>query len=385
MSGVADKKAHIQMVIPDRSYRRLAQVVVVMAIGVSGCASRPSASVLDPVRQVNLPQKRVLLLTATNRTSLGPSKGFGATWAEAVAYQSYEMSVPPAHKVSEVEYPTDRPDAQKQFVVTSKKDLSEADFVSAATRSVGSVGSVEVYVHGYNNSFQEALYREAQVITDSGLDSPVMFSWPSQASVVGYVADKDAVLYSRHDLETVVKALSSAKKVKRIVLFGHSMGGFLVMEVVRQLKLEHREDIIAKLQVILASPDIDLDVFSSQMKEIGKLPTPLTLFISKDDRALQVSSLLGAERPRLGRLDIKDPMIQKQAIKHDIRVVDLSSLKATDGVGHDRFASLAKFGRQLQLLDSRPSAARVGAFVFDAAGVAVSSPFKLASSVVTPK
>ena len=373
------------MMFPDRSYRRAVQLTVVMAIGLSGCASRPSAAVLDPARLTNLPQKRVVLLTATNRNALGPSKGYGVNWSETVAYQSYEMSVPPAHKVSAIEYPTDRPDPQKQFVVTKRQDLSEGDFTAAAARSVGSDGSVEVYVHGYNNSFQEALYREAQMITDSGLDSPIMFSWPSQASVVGYVADKDAVLYSRHDLETVVKALSSANKVKRIVLFGHSMGGFLVMEVVRQLKLEHREDVIAKLQVVLASPDIDLDVFKSQMKEIGKLPSPLTLLISKDDRALEVSSLLGAERPRIGRLDISDPIIQQEAVKNHIRVVDLSSLKATDGVGHDRFASLARFGRQLEMLDRKPSAARVGAFVFDAAGFAVSSPFKLASSVVTPR
>jgi esterase/lipase superfamily enzyme len=360
--------------------------MVIMAIGLSGCASRPSAAVLNPVQPANLPEKRIVMLTATNRNRLGPGHGFGTTWSQAVAYQSYEMSVPPAHQISAIEYPADRPDPQKQFVVTRRQNLSESEFVTAA-RSVGSDGSVELYVHGYNNSFQEALYREAQIVADSGLDDPIMFSWPSQASVVGYVADRDAVLYSRRDLQSVVTALASTKKIKRIILFGHSMGGFLVMEVVRQLKLEHREDVISKLQVLLASPDIDVDVFRSQIKEIGKLPVPLTLFVSKVDRALAISSLLGGERPRVGRLDINDPIIQQAAVQNDVRVIDLSSLKATDGVGHDRFASLARFGKQLELLDRTPaaSASRVGAFVFDAAGVAVSSPFRLASSVITPK
>jgi len=375
------------MMFPDRSTRRLSQVVIMMVAVLSGCASRPSAAVLDPVHPANLPEKRIVMLTATNRDSLGPSRGFGVNWAQSVAYQSYEMSVPPTHKPAAIEYPKDRPDPQQQFVVTRRQDLSEAGFVAAAANSVGPDGSVQIYVHGYNNSFQEALYREAQVTADSSLQDPIMFSWPSQASIVGYVADRDAVLYSRHDLQTVVAALSSAKKIKRIVLFGHSMGGFLVMEVVRQLKLEHREDVIGKLQVVLASPDIDVDVFRSQLKEIGKLKYPPTLLISKVDRALAVSSFLGGERPRVGRLDVGDPLIQQAALENDITLIDLTSLKATDGVGHDRFASLARFAKQLEALDRTPAAAasRVGTFVFDAAGAAVSSPFRLASTVVSGK
>lgn len=372
------------MMFYNASARRLSQAAVILVTVLSGCASRPSAAVLDPVHLANLPQNRILMLTATNRDSLGSSRGYGVDWSQSVAYQSYEMSVPPAHQATAIEYPTDRPDPQKQFVVTKRQDLSEAGFVDAAARSVGTDGTVQIYVHGYNNSFQEALYREAQVTADAGLRDPILFSWPSQASLVGYVADRDAVLYSRHDLQTVVAALSSAKKIKRIVLFGHSMGGFLVMEVVRQLKLEHREDVVGKIQVVLASPDIDVDVFRSQLKEIGKLTYPPTLLVSKDDRALAVSSFLGGERARVGRLDISDPSIQQAAKQNDITLIDLSSLKATDGVGHDRFASLARFANQLQALDRTPAAAasRVGAFVFDAAGTAISSPFRLASSVV---
>ena len=109
-----------------------------------------------------------------------------------------------------------------------------------------------------------------------------------------------------------------------------------------------------------------------------------SLFVSKDDRALVASSLIASERPRVGRVDINDPMIKEAALKGGLRVIDITSLHGSDGLGHDRYASLAKFGTQLAAFESgrRSSAGDVGAFVFDAAGAAVASPFRLAGRVV---
>lgn len=60
----------------------------------------------------------------------------------------------------------------------------------------------------------------------------------------------------------VRQAIRSAQFDGAVGIFWHSMGGFLVMEAVRQLKLQHREDVIDKLAVILDAPDINVDVFS---------------------------------------------------------------------------------------------------------------------------
>lgn len=154
------------------------------------------------------------------------------------------------------------------------------------------------------------------------------------------------------------------------------------METVRELKLQHRDDVIGKLAVILAAPDIDVDVFRSQLKDIGRMPIPISLLVSKDDRALVASSFIAGERARVGRLDIDDPVIREAALKERLRVIDITSIQASDGMG--RYASLAKFGAQLASFESgkRSTAGEVGAYVFDAAGAAVASPFRLAGRVV---
>lgn len=114
----------------------------------------------------------------------------------------------------------------------------------------------------------------------------------------------------------------------------------------------------------------------------------LTLLVSKDDRALAASSFLDANHPRAGRLDIDDPQIKEVAVKYGIKLVDISSVKGSEGLGHDRFVSLAKLYPQLASLDGsvgRRSPGQVGAFIFDTAGATIASPFRLVSKVVYPQ
>ena len=162
------------------------------------------------------------------------------------------------------------------------------------------------------------------------------------------------------------------------------MGGFLIMEALRQLKLEGRGEVLDKLVVILAAPDIDADVFRKQLTVIGPLKTPLTLFVSKDDKALRISSFLGGERQRAGRLDVDDPVVEDAAARYGIKVIDITSVKADDRLGHDRYANLAAIGPQLVSIEQRDgvSSRQTGAFVFDAAASVISSPFRLAGRVI---
>lgn len=352
----------------------------------AGCATRPSADVLAPVRLGEAATEKLTVLATTNRSRDVAGRGYDGVWAGSLTYEQYELSIPPERKDTTINYPTSTPNPKRQYIVTQRRQLSEKAFVQTATGSAGADGTVTIFVHGYNYSYQEALFRVAQMGADGkALAAPILFSWPSAAAVSGYVTDRDAALYSRSELDALVKSLSASGKVKRIVLLGHSMGGFLVMEAVRQLKLQHREDIIDKLMVILAAPDIDVDVFRSQLRDIGKMPTPITLLVSKDDRALSVSSFLGGERPRVGRLDIDDPVVSNAALKEGVRIIDITSVRGEDGLGHDRYASLAQFGTQFLASENqkRASIGNVGAFVFDAAGAVVASPFRIAGAVAS--
>ena len=62
---------------------------------------------------------------------------------------------------------------------------------------------------------------------------------------------------------------------KRIDIIAHSMGNWVTMEALRQLAITGDRDLGGKLgDVVLASPDIDVDVFKKQMRRYGKPDKP---------------------------------------------------------------------------------------------------------------
>jgi esterase/lipase superfamily enzyme len=164
----------------------------------------------------------------------------------------------------------------------------------------------------------------AQMSADAKLTAtPIAFSWPSQGELAGYVADKDSATYSRDYLVDLMNELTRDRVVGDVTIFGHSMGGWLVVEALRQLKLEGRQDVLVKLNVILAAPDIDSDLFRTQMAVIGKLPRPMIILVSKDDRALEASKILSYSTARVGRLDVDDPKVQAAAVEAGIVLIDI--------------------------------------------------------------
>lgn len=351
-----------------------------LALALASCSSRPPEEVLSPIASPQTRAQVVTVIAATNRARSPSKKGFGGLWASALTLDRYNFSVPLNRNGTEIAYPVGERDLRDHYFVTGRDSLTIDNFVSAIINASDFDGTVAIFVHGYNNSYQEALYRTAQMAADvTNGGTPILFSWPSAASVMGYVADRDAAMYSRSELNAVILAVGKYSKVKRIIILGHSMGGFLSMEAVRQLRLQGASKVTAKLQIILASPDIDVDVFRSQLRDIGKLRTPITLLVSKSDRALMVSSILAGQRERVGKVDVDDPVVEAAAKADRLRVVDISSLKSVDGLGHDRFATFARFGGRLvrdEVQDSR-SLGKVGAFVFDTAESAVTSPFRM--------
>src|SRR5690606_26852535 len=85
--------------------------------------------------------------------------------------------------------------------------------------------------------------------------------------------------------------------------------------------------------VVLASPDIDIDVFKSQLQRIGRPDRPFFVLISRDDRALLVSSIIAGNRPRVGDYDRDSDLASLGVV-----VVDVSGLSSGDRLNHARFA-----------------------------------------------
>ncbi|AYF03772.1 hypothetical protein PY32053_04238 (plasmid) [Paracoccus yeei] len=231
--------------------------------------------------------------------------------------------------------------------------------------------SVILYVHGYNNTLQESVYRTAQIAHDSrAAEATVLFAWPSAGRAVGYVADRDAADFSRAALVRLMTDLAKNPRIGRIMVVGHSMGGRLTQEALMQLSLAGRRDVLNRLEVVLADPDIDVDLFLEQARIVGPLTPPLMVMVATDDRALRTSQVLAGGHNRVGRVDVHDPRVQQAARALGVRIVDFTAI-ATDAMAHNRIVQVAALYSRLPASETRPSLRKAGAFVFGAVGAGI--------------
>jgi esterase/lipase superfamily enzyme len=112
------------------------------------------------------------------------------------------------------------------------------------------------------------------------------------------------------------------------------MGTLLTMEGLVDAQLSGRLGTRAKINsIMLASPDIDIDLFRTQ---IGLLPRPIVermyLLISKDDSALRFSRRIAGGVPRVGAADVAD------LEDLGVTVIDLSEIEDSSSGSHSKFA-----------------------------------------------
>jgi esterase/lipase superfamily enzyme len=363
---------------------RLAGMVLVLVI--SGCAGRPGPEVLRTVEPVP-ESSQVTVFTATTRALASQDTiEFTPDRSHSLTYARFAVSIPPTHVPSNIEWPHGHPDPSTSFAVVDQTFLPREAFlqqVGTASRAAGR--GVGIFVHGFNHSFPETLFRLAQLSADAGLEAPqIAFAWPSQATLRGYLDDKNSATYSRDYLAEVIADLA-AQETGEITIVGHSMGAWLVMEALRQLRLEGHHRAVDRLRVILAAPDIDVDVFRRQLEVIGPLSSPLMVLVSPDDRALLVSQWLAASRPRTGSFDVRDPEVQAAAQAANVQIVDISAVADTGGVGHDRYIALATtIPHHDTAADTGPlgDIRQAGVFILDAVGATISAPFGLAGQAL---
>jgi esterase/lipase superfamily enzyme len=358
--------------------------IVLVAIALPNCASRPGPEVLTPIAAPP-GVKALQIYVATTRERANPSENvFTANRAKALNFAKFSVSVPPNHKPGNIEMPADPPDSQSSFAIVNQAVMSDADFRNAVAPSVRrKKHKVFVFVHGFNNNFQESLFRLAQLQADAKIDGiPVLFSWPSQGQVIAYEADKEAAISSRDQLMALLTMLTSSPAVGDILVMAHSMGAMLTTDALRQLRIEGKSQVIARLgRVVLAAPDIDARTFRAQVQTIGPLKPPLLVLVSKDDGALRFSSMLSGAVPRAGALDIDNPVVQEAALKAQVQVVDISRLASHDGLHHDQFVSVAVLYSRLQH-NAASYRNTAGTFIFNEEGARMVQPVNVGAQAL---
>ena len=333
---------------PTNCLRRLVLAVALVALG--GCASggvgemtasvAASAKSLGGAREMGEALTVQMFVASTRRddTRVGDAVADGG-----VRHSLVLASVPPAHRPGAIELPTfGKPDLQRHFALTGARNLSSERFASEiANHLSGRVGvnrDVLVFVHGFNTSLDEARFRLAQIVADARFGGvPVLYTWPSQSSVFSYVAAKERATSSRDGLEQLLRDLAATPGVGRVHVLAHSMGAWLTMEALRENAIGGHPDLDGKLgEVMLAAPDIDLSVFANQMARLqGR--ARVSVLVARDDRALNLSSRIAGDRPRVGALDPTKSGDAAQLAQLGVRVYDVSAF--ADGlIGHNAFA-----------------------------------------------
>ncbi|TPN81111.1 alpha/beta fold hydrolase [Mesorhizobium sp. CU2] len=301
-----------------------------------------SADILRPVAGVSgISTARVDMLVATTRE---PSRDAAVRYTgqrgEDVRLDNIVVSVPPAstRQAGKIKWPNPQaPDPRRSFVTVKADQMTNRHIKSWFKTASGGNHRVLIFVHGFNTSYADAVFRFAQVVHDAGIEAaPVLFTWPSRANPLDYAYDRESTIYSRFGLDLVLKSAVDDPSVEDVTIFAHSMGGWLTMEALRDMAL--REGRVSRKihDVILASPDIDVDVFKRQVLEIGSRRPHITIISSRNDLALQTAKWLAGDVDRLGATDFKP--YSAILSKYNISVIDTSDLSQDDFFGHNAYA-----------------------------------------------
>jgi esterase/lipase superfamily enzyme len=285
------------------------------------------------------------------------------------------IGVPLNHRAGNVERPSfGGADRRRHFTVLSKRNMDEQEFygevASHVSGRIGNSRDVLLYVHGFNTSADDARYRLAQIVADGRFSGiPALFAWNSRGGLFNYESDKEAATVSRDALEKLIVDLSHAPGVGRIHVLAHSMGAWLTMETLRGVAQSGHADLDGKLgEVMLAAPDIDLNVFRQQVARLD--PRHVSIFVANNDRALSLSSRIAGDRQRVGAMNPNSAEDKAELDRLGVAVHDISSF-SNDFIGHGVFAEAPDVVRKIgaQLTAPRPAEADTQA-VIDARGAA---------------
>lgn len=318
-------------------------MVLCICVFLAGCLS---GNILPVADDVTVENEQVKLFVVTTREKDEDNvKHFSGERSRSVSYSEFDISIPTNRDTGSLAYPKRlKPKAEHEFAAASApKTLEQRQFIDSVNRELSSRNDDDKIIflglHGFNNTFTEGVLRSAQLVHDYKLGGvPVHFSWPSQGKVQLYLYDLDSAVYSTNALADTIKLLDQTQ-AKSIVIYAHSMGAFLAMEALVQLKREGYNKLKDRISaIVIASPDVDGNIFELQLKSLGKdRPGPFLMFVNRKDIALKVSNLLRGSRARIGQISNQEIATYK---KEGLAIIDLSSVSdAKDNLHHSVFAS----------------------------------------------
>ena len=175
---------------------------------------------------------------------------------------------------------------------------------------------VYIFIHGYNNTFEDAIFRTAEVWHFMGrVGVPIAYTWPAGlGGIRGYAYDRESGEYTVSHLRRFIKCVADCPDVERVHLIGHSRGCDVTITALRELHLifaaqgKSTQQELKLENLVLAAPDVDEEIFMQRFVGENLLQTArrTTIYASQHDKAIELADIVFASRRRLGTLGVSD-------------------------------------------------------------------------------
>ncbi|QDV20115.1 hypothetical protein Pan153_47860 [Gimesia panareensis] len=263
---------------------------------------------------------RVFYGTDRNLTGSSKPKEFFGTKRSTLSLGFCDVSIPKDHQPGELESPSIwklefRENPDKHVVLKAVTPSSGTHFLTELRKTIedsietektsdGIIrrgGEAFIFIHGFNNSFEDAARRTAQIAYDLKFKgAPLMYSWPSQesSSIWAYKEDERTAQWCEENVTLFVEAIAHESGARKIHLIAHSMGNRVLSRALKnisqKLELTHQDQPLFN-EVILTAPDIDAQVFKDSIApHIVQTADRFTIYSSSEDLALKASRVVNS-------------------------------------------------------------------------------------------
>jgi esterase/lipase superfamily enzyme len=344
-------------------WRALGAVLLCAALG--GCTLSDSLR-HDDIRSVWVrppgTETAETVVFATDRAADETSPlGYGLHWDAGIHCGVTQVGVPGAFKAGQMPRWSK---AQKPRTIDcdARGEMDAfAGEVAAQARAKG-CDRVLLFVHGYNQTFNSAVMRVAQLAADTQWSCAVaLFSWSSEGKFDRYAADIERSGYAVPELTLALRALAAAGIRADIV--AHSMGARVTLTALAAICARH--PLAVADQLLLLAPDVsaehDNDDFGHLLAKSAPCLSRATVYASDNDLILVTSEGVHGGIPRAGRVPERDLQYGADARFGHVEVIDASAAPG-DPFGHGYFVlSYEMMGDMTWALAGLPAADRARA------------------------
>ena len=175
---------------------------------------------------------------------------------------------------------------------------------------------VLLFVHGFNNDFDDAAYTLAEMWHYMGRQQvPVLFTWPAgRGGPSGYIYDRESGEFSVHHLKKLIRELASITEIETFHFIAHSRGTDVLTSAIRELALTARAfgskapTVMRDVHVTLAAPDLDMDVVSQRIiaEHLWRETLNITIYTNRTDKAIGLAERFFKSVKRIGSVGMQD-------------------------------------------------------------------------------